>query len=277
MKEISVIIPTMLEPGHDPPIANALRDILGPDGEIILIRKVSPAGRARNQAAAQARGKYLLFMDDDGIIGEPFSIERLLAPLADPAIAISGASQAPPAGEKNAVQRSCYENYSRSESTVVNDITDSDMATTLCYAMRASTFKQLGGFDERLSAGQDTEYRERARCAGFRVVLAPRCMVYHPLPKTLRELCRREERYGIGQAQISRFYPPDFLPKVRRWGRFGALVRIIYRWLFLFPNMFFPLHKAILGHKPEFHWQPFIAIAELCFTRGYFREMWKHE
>jgi glycosyltransferase involved in cell wall biosynthesis len=49
--------------------------------EVILSLRESPNGRARNLGAKMAQGKFLVFADDDAILGDDSVLERLVEPL----------------------------------------------------------------------------------------------------------------------------------------------------------------------------------------------------
>jgi GT2 family glycosyltransferase len=52
--------------------------------------------------------------------------------------------------------------------------------TTTCCAMRRALFEEVGGFDEKLVQGVDTEFFVRLSRAGYRMMLVPDLWVYHP-------------------------------------------------------------------------------------------------
>jgi len=175
------------------------------DREVILIKGVAPQGKAINQGAAQARGAILVVLDDDSCLADDRTIQRLVETLeADPAIGMAGASIAiDPAS--NRFQRAAARQFPRFRTPVVDTITDSDLACHGCCAFPRDVFNAVGGEREDLLRGLDPDLRARLRAAGYRVVLAPNCRIYHPMPSGFRALVRTFFRNGFGSAYAWKF------------------------------------------------------------------------
>ena len=120
---------------------------------------------------------------------------------------------------------------------MVEEITDSDLACHGCCALPRSVFEEIGGEREDLLRGLDPDLRVRLRTAGYRVVLAPRARIYHPMPENWNRLLRIFFRNGFGSAYARRYQPDsvyetheslhsaDFQPKTSfayRLARFPA-------------------------------------------------------
>lgn len=87
--------------------------------------------------------------------------------------------------------------------------------------MRRSVLAELGGFDERLVAGEEPELCTRARLRGYRLLELPRPMGEHDLGMTtLRAYWRRGRRSGYAYAEIAlrfrRTALPLWWPELRR-------------------------------------------------------------
>lgn len=205
--KISVIIP-MYSPENFDNVADIIRKLCNVNDlscESIVVMGVSPAGKARNIGAREATGDILVFVDDDANIVTDNIISKLVSPLiSNESIGITGAIQKSPP-QMNWIQRAYRMQFPRTEAPDVNVITESDMATTLCCAIRKDDFWRVGGFDERLQAGQDTLLRHKIRQMGKKVVIVPDTLVYHPLPDTLSKVFKREIRYAYGMAQLKKF------------------------------------------------------------------------
>ena len=163
--------------------------------EVHVIRGVSPSGLARNTGARKASGDVLIFLDDDVRLGHERVLEGMVALLEDPRVGMVGAAQLLPPGS-SVFQRVAAGQIPRSSSAVVSVVTDSDMVTTACCAMRRSLFWGMGGFNERIPRGVDPEMRHRVRSRGLRIVVAPNAWFYHPMPASLRALCKMSFRNG---------------------------------------------------------------------------------
>lgn len=175
------------------------------DHEVILVKGVSPQGKAINQGASKARGEILIILDDDSELADGDVFARLVATLeADPKIGMAGASivMFPDA---NAFQRRASRQFPRFHTPVVEAITDSDLACHGCCAIPRVLFEAIGGEREDLIRGLDPDLRVRIRAAGYRVVLAPGARIYHPLPSNWRRLLRIFFRNGVGSAYAYKF------------------------------------------------------------------------
>lgn len=112
------------------------------DSRVRGLRHETPRGAAaaRNTGAAQARGRYLLFEDDD-CVSEPDKIESLVAALevrSDAAYAYGWVRMRFPDGSVGV--------YGRDGPWSIS---------TSCALIRRTVFRQVGGFDEQLPRLQD--------------------------------------------------------------------------------------------------------------------------
>ncbi|MFQ5576183.1 MAG: glycosyltransferase [Anaerolineae bacterium] len=211
---ISIIIPTLNK--NVDGLRKALLAQTWPPDEVVVIRGVRPAGRARELGVSLTRGDILLFVDDDAYPGGGNLVEQLVRPLlADPTIGVTGAARILPAGV-SWFQRRIAAEIPR----VVNVVPDASLETnpplggyghslitTTCCAMRRAVYQQAGGFCPDLPTGEDTDLFHRIRRLGYRFVLAPKVWVEHPAPDNLGCLLRKYFAYGIGYGQETRRRP----------------------------------------------------------------------
>lgn len=208
--QVSVVIPSR---GGEPAerrlgeLVSALRRQRSREMEIIVVRGVAPQGRAINLGVEQTRGSVLVIMDDDAMPGTDEVIETLVCTLeGDRSIGMAGASvRTPPSA--GPFQIRAARQFPRFNVPVVDEVLDSDMACHGCSAFPKDVFLAVGGEREELVRGLDPDLRHRIRQAGFRVVLAPRCAVYHPLPPSFVGLMRTFFRNGQGSAFAQRYHP----------------------------------------------------------------------
>src|SRR5215211_169025 len=167
--QIALIIPS-LHGDVEPLLASMRRQTLQP-AEIAVVRGVRPNGRARNQGVARTSAPLLVFVDDDAVLGDQHVLANLVAPLlADPSIAVTGASKLLPPGAPW-FQRWVAREVPRTQHPVVAQALETNPdppsfyceITTTCCAMRRAVFEQAGGFDEALLRGVDTEFFVRLR------------------------------------------------------------------------------------------------------------------
>ncbi len=206
---VSVIIPSLdgYRNGCVPRLLASLERQTFRDYEILVIRGVSPQGKAINQGAAQARGDILLILDDDSTLADETVVEKLVNALdADPAIGMAGASIVP-APDATPFQLRAAKQFPRFQTPVVNEVTDSDLACHGCCALPARLFAAVGGEREDLLRGLDPDLRVRLRAAGYRVVLVPQARIHHPMPAGWRALLKTFFRNGFGSAYAQKFHP----------------------------------------------------------------------
>ncbi|MCL4216861.1 MAG: glycosyltransferase [Candidatus Hydrogenedentes bacterium] len=207
--KMSVIIPSAdgYRDGCVPRLLESIAQQGFSDFETILIKGVSPQGKAINQGAAQARGEILLILDDDSRLADETVFARLVACLdADPAIGMAGASIVLPP-EASSFQKRAARQFPRFNTPVVAEVTDSDLACHGCCAIPRPVFEAVGREREDLLRGLDPDLRVRLRAAGYRVVLAPGARIHHPLPDGWRALLRMFFRNGYGSAYAQKFQP----------------------------------------------------------------------
>ena len=207
--KMSVIIPSAdgYRNGCVPRLLESIAQQGFNDFEIILVKGVSPQGKAINQGAAQACGHILLILDDDSRLADETVFMRLVACLdADPAIGMAGASIVSPP-EASPFQKKAARQFPRFNTPVVAEVTDSDLACHGCCAIPRAVFEAIGREREDLIRGLDPDLRVRLRAAGYRVVLAPDARIYHPLPDGWRALLRVFFRNGYGSAYAQKYQP----------------------------------------------------------------------
>ena len=175
--------------------------------ELLVARGNSPSAQ-RNAAVQEARGEYILFLDDDS---EPMPglLDLYRAVLEDdPAIGAVGGPAVPRAdgvfqrvtalllGETLVMGRSAarYRSMGGVRSTDEREV-------ILCnMAIRRRAFLDVGGFDESLYPNEENEFLERLTHAGHRVVYHPEAVVHRPQWKTVGRLLRKVFTYGRGRA-----------------------------------------------------------------------------
>lgn len=206
---VSVIIPTSdgYREGCVPKLLQSIEAQTFSDFELCMVTGVSPQGRAINQGVRQSSGEVLIILDDDSRLADEHVFERLLETLEfDSSIGLAGASIVTPPESSSFQQRAALQ-FPRFNTPVVNEITDSDFACHGCCAMARAIFEEIGREREDIVRGLDPDLRVRLRDAGYRVVLAPNCRIYHPLPDGWWKLVRTFFRNGKGSAYAQRFQP----------------------------------------------------------------------
>jgi hypothetical protein len=88
----------------------------------------------------------------------------------------------------------------------------------------ADVFRRLGGFDERIRAGEDIEFSWRAQLSSHRLVVAERAVVQERLRRDVGSLARQHYAYGQAGPQLYRRFRAAGMPhppareSLRTWG-----------------------------------------------------------
>lgn len=217
MPKVSVIIPT-LDGSCGGNVERLLGDIKKQtfkDLEVILIKGVRPNGRARNEGVKKARGDYLVFMDDDTILGHERVIENLIAPLVkDEKVGMTGASAMYPK-DLPWLQRT-FAQIRGGEFPIVKEIVDTDYAQHACCALRKEVYEEVGWESEDLITGTDDDLRQRLHRAGYRVVIIPETWVYRLIEADFSAIIRKSFKMGLGFTYACKVHPEIFgYPRVK--------------------------------------------------------------
>jgi O-antigen biosynthesis protein len=145
-----------------------------------------------NRAAAEARGKYLLFLNNDTEVVTPDWIEAMLEQAQRPPIGAVGAKllyrddtiqHAGVVIGLGGVAGHSHKHYPADAPGyfyTLQSVTNYSAVTAACMMMRRAVFEELGGFDESLAiAFNDVDLCLRARAAGYRSVYLPHVVLYH--------------------------------------------------------------------------------------------------
>lgn len=176
----------------------------------------SPA-RNRNVGAAQACGEYICFTDSD-CLPYPDWISTLQRCVAAGAEAVAGAVAWPSSGSywdlcDYLLAFGHLAPLPRADASV-------DYGATLNFALARDVFVHVGGFDETFhgAAGEDWDFCDRLRRAGYRIAFEPGSVVDHRHERaTLGATWQHLSRFGAATAQRRLQDPPGL-----RW-RLSAL------------------------------------------------------
>lgn len=230
--------------------------------EILVIRGDPRQGRAINIAAALARGRYLLTLDDDTSLPDPLTFTKLMKVMEDhPDIGMAGGNNLIPKDATSFVRRVMRELPRRSW-PMVEEITDSDLAEHPCLIMRTAEFKQVGGENELIPRGLDPYLRMEFRKFGKRVVVVPGVVYHHLPPERLSRLLRQFYRNGIQAAFTNRHYPEWIIETPSRHGPFRRNISFPLR-ICRFPLM---LLFEIISLKPIWF------LCEMAYATGFIHE-----
>lgn len=278
MMRLAVIIPSW----HNTSLTtlyDALQQQTHVPDDIIVVRGVAPNGRARNNGVAQTTAEWLLFLDDDALPGHPELIERMLCAAQQPGVVAVGSARilphdAPPFQRRVATQVARIVHPIVSEDTITNPDPPHYYCsiTTTCMLIHRRWFDEVGGFDETLIRGVDTEFFVRLRrlhttTRPINIVQAGNTWVYHPAPATLLDVWRKHFHYGIGHAQEVKRDP--LRARGGNWFStpFHALLWLIWRTLIIPIHCIVPYSYA--DPRWRLAWSPLKATTSYASALGY--------
>jgi GT2 family glycosyltransferase len=169
-------------------------------------------GYNRNRVLDAARGEFIFGVDDD-CVPQPGWYEELLGTVVEPGIdGAVGDIRIPPAGflGDSISALGFPAGGSAGYATmfpVAEDGSTDNLAIGNCV-LRATTVRELGGFDESMTyGGEDTELAHRFNAAGKRILFVPSAVIEHPARTSLAEFIRWSYVRGRAKAQYARRVP----------------------------------------------------------------------
>jgi peptidoglycan/xylan/chitin deacetylase (PgdA/CDA1 family)/GT2 family glycosyltransferase len=254
--ELSIVIPTRCRPGRLraclaslaqqdglPPALEVIVVVDGPDATTeqmlaalelpfplrVVVQEHARQAAARNRGAEEARGLYLLFLDDDVVAAERLVAAHLRALRAEEGVVAMGRIDkvlregAPRwARARQDVWRRHYERLAAGRAPLFTD----------CYGANLSlareSFLGVGGFATDLVVEHDVELGYRLERAGMHLVHVPDAVVREDDRDTLRRFVADGRRRGVVGVLLWERHP-ELLPRLRLGGA-GELAR---RWIAL--------------------------------------------
>lgn len=255
---VSIIIPTRDALGHLRKCIESIelkttfenREIIVVDNRSVenetldYLSEMTAAGRVRvvrydeefnfsamnNLAAENARGDYLLFLNNDTRVIEPGWLEAMIEPLQLPGVAVVGAKLLYPddtvqhagvvlwhcgaAGHAHSRLPRNHHGYFGA----ADGLRNCSAVSAACMMVRKDFFLQMNGFDTSLGVSyQDVDFCLRALETGLRVVYTPFALLYHhESAGTGRRTNEKEELLFTEKwhkkIPVDRYYNPNFPP-----------------------------------------------------------------
>lgn len=181
----------------------------------------TPAGlsAARNHAAREGQGKFIVYIDDDA---RPHSqwlhyLRRAFA--ENPKAAAAGGPNLPPTpiSRQNAIVTACAGNASH----ILFTDTTAEHLPGCNFALCRQLLLDIGGFDKRFhAAGDDVDVCWRLLDSGHELAFHPAACVFHDRRPTLSGFLRQQRGYGEAEALLYHKHPDRFGSNGIRWEGF---------------------------------------------------------
>lgn len=177
---------------------------------------------AQNCGIAHARGEIIALTDAD-CVAAPQWLAELIEPLFDETVGVVGGPVRSMPTE-NAVELFGERIHNQEKAICVYK---PPYVATANWASRRELLQTLGGFDETLARGQDTDMAWRILQTGKRLVYQPQAIVYHRNERTVRAWFHAGYAHGYYSVWVTRKHE-KFLQSFgyRRVNRYGY-VRVV--------------------------------------------------
>ena len=185
--------------------------------EIKRLESANPCAASGRNAGWRASSAPIIFFLDGDTVLEPNFVADAIAELEDPRIAVVFGNR-----------REIDPNASIYARVLDREWIAPAGAVEFCGGdalIRREVLERVGGFDERLIAGEEPEMCRRIRALGFTILHLDRPMTGHDLAITrFSQYWRRALRTGYAYAEVSRRFKNTGLPLWQKEAR-GNLIR----------------------------------------------------
>ncbi len=177
-----------------------------PSITIIKLNRNYGFAEPNNIGAKNAKGDYLLFLNNDTTVNPNFISEMVNVLEQDPQIAICQSLLLKPNGEVDSsgdfVDTLGRAYSSKNKENEVKKILSARGASMM---VRKDSFWDLGGFDKRFFASfEDVDLGWRAWIWGYKIVLVPNSIVYHKGGQTVKQHLSEVRFNGVKNSLIIR-------------------------------------------------------------------------
>lgn len=179
---------------------------------ITLLRNEVNHGPAysRNKAIEASRGELYLLIDSDCLVEDPQLISKHVDAHRESSAHLIG-------GGIKGIGKGCVakaDNYSHWFLNIpysANKVSTHLVTTNMSF--RKEVFEKIGAFDVKLRTGEDTDFCERAKKAGYRLGLYTEAVVKHHDRENLRDFLRCFYLVGIDRIPVRKHnnYPYSYL------------------------------------------------------------------
>ncbi len=161
---------------------------------LITQANAGPAS-ARNRGAMEARGKILLFTDDD-CVPMPDWLEAMLGPFKDQEVV--GAKGVYRTHQRSLAARFVQIEY-EDKYRLMAGLPSIDFIDTYSAAFRRDRFLEMTGYDTSfpVACAEDIELSYRMSARGWKMKFVPAAIVYHTHPDTLSRYLKKKYKFAF--------------------------------------------------------------------------------
>ena len=227
-----------------------------PHVKIIELNKNYGFAIPNNIAAKTAKGKYLVFLNNDTSVTCDWLSELILTMESDKTIAIGQSLLKKPSGQIESSGDFIDKNgiaYSKTED--IHMVTNILSARAASMIIRRDTFLDLGGFDENYFVSfEDVEICWKAWLWGYNVVIIPKSIAYHYGGQTVKKFSKIIAFHGT----------KNYVSLLMTHFGFKNSLKILLKLLF-YPLFKYKFERKISGHVSNFRIPDFTTILKASF------------
>ena len=210
--KFSLVIP--LAPERNAEIIDSIKELNYPKKEYeVIVREGLNPSENRNNGAKAAKGKIIVFLDDDAVLDVNYLKEAELFLEKYKEIDIVGGAQLTPKWQKGFAKISGYAlsskfgawkmgtRYDRKELRLDADETMLTSANLMC---KREVMEKIQ-FDPNLFPGEDPKFIDDAKKVGLKVAYSPDLILYHKRRETIRALIKQISSYGRTRTKKEKF------------------------------------------------------------------------
>jgi glycosyltransferase involved in cell wall biosynthesis len=175
-----------------------------PGVRLITQANAGPAS-ARNRGAREARGRILLFTDDD-CVPMPDWLDAMLAPFQD--LEVVGAKGIYRTHQKSLTARFVQMEY-EDKYRLMAGLPTIDFIDTYSAGFLRDRFQEMNGYDTSfpVACAEDIELSYRMSARGWKMKFVPAAIVYHTHPATLSGYLKKKYKFAFWRVLAVRKNP----------------------------------------------------------------------
>lgn len=183
-------------------------------------------GAARNAGIEAAQGEFVVFTDSD-CIPQPGWLAEILAPFQDPQVLITGGEIRATSTEDDLARFTQEYWLLNNQKFFEGALCFPPFFATANAAFRRSALLQVGGFDDTIWMGEDSDLCWRIMELGGKIVYCPGATVLHEHRTSLANFVRQAQDYGSSAVHVFAKHRAQFgIRYYIHWEHLRSLARL---------------------------------------------------